>query len=66
MPQDNGFEYKGHQVQVYVTPLGKKFHWEWESVQGPKGRLKGDSGASSKESAHSEAVAHARRYIDNL
>ena len=63
MDKNNSFEYNGHTVQVYVTPLGKKWHWEWDTDTGKKGSLTGDSGASSKESAFNEAKAQAQERL---
>ena len=66
MEHNHRFKYKDHVVQIYITALGKKWTWEWDTDQGAKGQLTGDSGASSKESALSEAKSHAKAHLDNL
>lgn len=57
------FEYKGHQITVWTTKIGKRWDWKFSVPDFPSGRNDG-SPLNTERAAIDEAYFEARAMID--
>ena len=62
---DTSFEHKGHQVEILVTGVGKKFHWSYR-IDGAEPVPLDESGARTHDLAVLEAAQAAKARIDRM
>lgn len=64
MPKsEKSFEYEGHQVEIDVVSIGKRFGW-WYTIDGGEMHKLDESGCQSEEAAIAEAASDARIRIN--
>lgn len=57
------FEYKGHQITVWTTKIGKRWDWSFSVPEFPSRRNQ-DGPLDTQRAAEDEAYSEARAMID--